>query len=345
MGTRDQVVLVVDDEESTRYALSRLLRADGYTVHVAANGQEALAILAAAPVHLVLSDHDMPGMTGVALLKEVRLRYPRVCRIMLTGNTDLDTVVQSINEGEIYRFIQKPWSNAQLKVTLHFAFETLMLEQALSSERERSERLLLNVLPREIAERLKAGETTIADRYSDVSVLFSDLVGFTELSARLSPSELVKLLDELFTQFDSLAEARGLEKIKTIGDSYLVVAGLPLPRADHAEAIADMALEMTETLRRYDLTMHGEAALQMRIGINSGSAIAGVIGRRKFIYDLWGDTVNTASRMESHGMPGRIQITEATHRLLGSAYISEPRGMVTIKGKGPMSTYWLLSKA
>ncbi len=345
----ERVVLIVDDEEVIRHALERLLKGEGYTVHVAHDGRDALRILESAPVQLVLSDFDMPGMNGVELFQQVRQRWPRILRVMLTGNRDVSTVVRSINEGEIYRFLHKPWENAQLKMMLHFAFETLELEEALSNERERSERLLLNVLPREIADRLKAGETTIADRYSDVSVLFGDLVGFTELSARLSPVRLVALLDEVFSEFDALAEARGLEKIKTIGDAYLVVAGIPVPRPDHAHAIADMALEMAETLRRVGGRIAEEDAggtrLQMRLGVASGPVIAGVIGRRKFIYDLWGDTVNTASRMESHGEAGRVQITEETRALLGDAYRCEPRGGVHIKGKGPMSTYWLIGKS
>jgi adenylate cyclase len=335
----ERAILVADDDEATRHALGRVLRSKGYGVHCASSGSEALAILALRPIPLVISDHDMPEMTGLELLREVRRRFPKVCRIMLTATMDLETVVRAINEGEIYRFIQKPWDNTVLAATVHLAFESLRLEAELAAERARSERLLLNVLPPVIAGRLKAGEATIADSFSDVTILFSDLVGFTELSARMEADALVSLLDEIFSEFDALAEASGLEKIKTVGDAYLVAAGVPTPRADHAPAIAQMAIEMLEALRR--VNDRRGTSLTMRIGVNTGPVVAGVIGRRKFIYDLWGDAVNTASRMESHGHPGRIQITEATRRLVEPRYFTEERGLVDVKGKGPTRTFWL----
>jgi class 3 adenylate cyclase len=199
-------------------------------------------------------------------------------------------------------------------------------------EHERSERLLLNVLPEPVAFRLKREEGVIADRFPEASVLFADIADFTPMSASLPPEEVVELLNEVFSTFDHLAEERGLEKIKTIGDAYMVAAGIPVPRADHCEAIADMALAMLEAC---------DPRIRLRIGIDTGPVIAGVIGRRKFIYDLWGDTVNTASRMESHGIPGQIQVTERVVRALDGAYRLEPRGTVDVKGKGPMAT-WLL---
>jgi class 3 adenylate cyclase len=204
--------------------------------------------------------------------------------------------------------------------------------------RARSERLLLNVLPEPIARRLKASERYIADRFPEVTVLFGDIVGFTPLSQTLSPEELVAALDGVFSAFDDLAERHGLEKIKTIGDAYMVVGGLPLPRDDHAEAVAEMALEMQRVLARHPFA---GAALAMRIGIHTGPAVAGVIGKRKFSYDIWGDTVNTASRMESHGIAGGIQVSEATYQRLSARYELEPRGAVQIKGKGEMTTYLL----
>jgi class 3 adenylate cyclase len=172
---------------------------------------------------------------------------------------------------------------------------------------DRSERLLLNILPRPIAERLKHHPTTIADAHAEVTVLFADIVEFTKFSASILPQRLVEILNDVFSEFDRLAERHGLEKIKTVGDAYMVVGGLPTPRADHAEAVAEMALEMRDALAGYEKTIG--ASLQLRIGIHTGPVVAGVIGRRKFSYDLWGDTVNTASRMESHGLPGVIQVT------------------------------------
>jgi len=210
----------------------------------------------------------------------------------------------------------------------------------LRDEQEKSERLLLNVLPAPIADRLKQGNGIIVDRFDDVSVLFADLVGFTAMSSRTSPEALVTMLDELFSLFDRLAEKHGLEKIKTIGDAYMVVAGIPEPSDDHAAAIARMALDMLDSLHAYSAQHDHE--LTIRIGINTGSVVAGVIGRKKFIYDLWGDTVNTASRMESHGLPGKVHVTEATYERLRDRFDLEPRGEVDIKGKGRMTTYVLV---
>ena len=210
---------------------------------------------------------------------------------------------------------------------------------ALRVQQEQSERLLLNILPEEIANRLKRGDSTIADTFAEVTVLFADIVGFTQLSSRVSPTQLVALLNDIFSTFDNLAERHGLEKIKTIGDAYMVVGGLPIPRPDHAEAIAEMALDMQEAITEFS-NLHNQD-FSIRIGINTGPVVAGVIGIKKFIYDLWGDTVNTASRMESHGKPGSIQVTETTYQQLQEKYSFENRGAIEVKGKGEMTTYLL----
>jgi class 3 adenylate cyclase len=212
----------------------------------------------------------------------------------------------------------------------------------LEAEKQTSERLLLNVLPAPIAARLKHGEGVIVDRFDDVSVLFADIVGFTALSARTSPESLVAMLDDLFTRFDALADRHGLEKIKTIGDAYMVVAGVPEQSADHAIAMARMGLDMQVAIADYARGNAIGADLTIRIGIHSGPVVAGVIGRNKFIYDLWGDTVNTASRMESHGMPSRVHVTEATRAALHGRFECESRGVIDVKGKGPMTTYFLV---
>jgi class 3 adenylate cyclase/HAMP domain-containing protein len=210
----------------------------------------------------------------------------------------------------------------------------------LEAEKQTSERLLLNVLPSPIADRLKHGEGVIVDRFDQVTVLFADIVGFTAISSRTSPEALVSMLNELFSAFDRLAEEYGLEKIKTIGDAYMVVAGIPQARADHAHAMALMAQAMLDAIHAYAERTGGE--LTIRVGLHSGSVVAGVIGTKKFIYDLWGDTVNTASRMESSGLPGRIHVSEATHAHLSSTYDFEPPRQLDIKGKGIMSTYILI---
>ncbi|MEB3279551.1 MAG: adenylate/guanylate cyclase domain-containing protein [Lyngbya sp.] len=213
----------------------------------------------------------------------------------------------------------------------------------LEIEQEKSERLLLNILPEPIAFRLKNKPGTIADNFEEVTVLFADIAGFTQLSAKISPIELVNLLNEIFSEFDQITTQNKLEKIKTIGDAYLVVGGLPKPRRDHAEAIAKSALEMQKKLIEFNQKNHQN--LQIRIGINTGPVVAGVIGAKKFIYDLWGDTVNIASRMESHGIIGEIQVTETTYQHLKDKYKFEKRGLINVKGKGEMSTYLLKGTA
>ena len=210
----------------------------------------------------------------------------------------------------------------------------------LIDEKATSERLLLNVLPAPIAERLKMGEHQIVDRFDAVTVLFADIVGFTSLSSRTSPEKLVTMLNELFSTFDRLAEKHGLEKIKTIGDAYMVVAGIPHPIADHATAMALMGLDMLAAIAEFAAKYDRD--LTIRVGIHTGSVVAGVIGQKKFIYDLWGDTVNTASRMESSGIPGRVHVSEVTAALLAENFELESRGPIEVKGKGTMSTFLLV---
>ena len=204
----------------------------------------------------------------------------------------------------------------------------------------RAEALLLNVLPADIAERLQSDPNSIADHFDDASILFADVVDFTPLSARLDAREVVGLLDRLFTSFDELVDRHEVEKIKTIGDCYMVAAGVPRPRADHAQALAGLAFEMLECARTCN--PEGEHDIRLRIGISSGPVVAGVIGRRRFLYDLWGDTVNMASRMESHGTPDEIQITRATWDLVHGSFVTEPRGLVDVKGKGEVETFRLV---
>ena len=224
-----------------------------------------------------------------------------------------------------------------LSVVIWRSFQSALKQ--LEVEQEKSERLLLNILPESIALRLKNKPETIADNFEEVTVLFADIAGFTQLSAKISPTELVNLLNEIFSEFDQITTQNKLEKIKTIGDAYLVVGGLPKPRRDHAEAIAKLALEMQNKLTEFN--QKHDHNLQLRIGINTGPVVAGVIGAKKFIYDLWGDTVNIASRMESHGIIGEIQVTEATYQRLQDKYKFEKRGLINVKGKGEMSTYLL----
>lgn len=215
-----------------------------------------------------------------------------------------------------------------------------------TSERERArlaaenERLLLNILPEPIAHRLREGEAIIADRFEDVTLMFADIVDFTRMSSRMSPSELVAVLNDVFTVFDDLVAEHGLEKVKTIGDSYMVVGGIPTWSEDHVQRVASMALALAGSVAHIEQA--ARLGIAFRIGIHCGPVVAGVIGTRKFIYDVWGDTVNVASRMESHGIPGRIQVTHAVRERLDGQYRFEPRGLVDIKGKGPLPTWFLL---
>jgi adenylate cyclase len=342
------VVLVVDDNEVNRDLLSRRLQRHGHQIEVAYDGRQALEKMRQQAFDLVLLDIMMPEMNGYEVLEYLKadaaLRHIPV--IMISALDDIESVVRCIELGaEDYLF--KPFNPTLLKARIGACLEKKRLrdqEQAylkqLKEEQEKSERLLLNILPKTIADQLKQSPQIIADNFADVTVLFADIVDFTALSAQLSPRELVELLNEIFSAFDALAEHHGLEKIKTIGDAYLVVGGLPTPNPNHVQAIADMALEMQSKITQ--IPTH--RPLRMRIGIHTGAVGAGVIGTTKFTYDLWGDTVNTASRMESLGLPGKIQVTATTYERLRDQYLFEERGAIDVKGKGEMVTYFLLGK-
>lgn len=288
----------------------------------------ALAVLAS----LVLADR---------MVRPIRVLQAGATRI---GAGALDERIE-VRTGDELEALADEFNQMTGKLREYYATLEAKVEERtreLSEEREKSERLLLNVLPRTIAERLKAGEEPIADAFPETTVLFADIVDFTGISARVSPEQMVGMLNGVFTEFDRLAAKHGLEKIKTIGDCYMVVGGLPEPRPDHAEAVAEMALEIQEALRPRRAPTGDR--LRVRVGINTGPAVAGVIGTAKFAYDLWGDAVNTASRMESHGLPEGIQVTEATYLRLKDKYAFESRGMIDVKGKGPMATYLLLGR-
>lgn len=340
-------ILVVDDNASNRDLLSRRLAREGHRVTVAENGASALATLAAEDFDLVLLDLVMPGMSGFEVL--CRLKADERCRhlpaIMISALDELDSAVRCVEAGA-EDYLPKPFNPVVLRARINASLDRKRLrdrEQAilaeLRAEKERSEALLLNILPRQIVERMRRGETVIADHVKAATILFSDIVEFTSLSAELPADATVALLGEVFSRFDALAARHGLEKIKTIGDGYMVAGGVPEQRDDHAVAVAAMAVAMLDAVENL-----GEAAsrpLRLRIGLHTGPLIAGVLGTHKFVYDVWGDTVNTAKRMESYGQPGRIHISAATREALGGSFRYEPRGAVEIKGKGPMETYFL----
>lgn len=349
------LVLVVDDNEMNRDLLSRRLQRQGHKIVMAENGKQALEQLQSQPFDLILLDVMMPEMNGYQVLEHLKadaaLRHIPV--IMISALDDIDSVVRCIELGaEDYLF--KPFNPILLKARIGACLEKKRLrdqEQAflkqIQTEQEKVERLLLNILPQPIADRLKQGQHTIADNFAEVTVLFADIVNFTHLSATLAPTELVQLLNQIFSAFDHLVERYGLEKIKTIGDAYMAVGGLPTPRTDHAEAIAEMALDMQQAITQFTFPQAESAAhqpLKIRIGIHTGPVGAGVIGTTKFAYDLWGDTVNTASRMEFHSLPGQIQVSTATYEFLKHKYLFEPRGTIEVKGKGAMATYFLIGR-
>jgi len=251
-------------------------------------------------------------------------------------------------------FVSKPFELAEVLIRVYnmlelrlLHLETKKLYDRIVAEQKVSDRLLLNVLPHSIAERLKGRpEVTansfteiIADSFAEVAVLFADIVEFTKFSEGVSAEVLVEVLNDIFTRFDDIADKRGLEKIKTIGDAYMAAAGLPIPVVDPTIRAAHMALDMIEEIDRYN--EHSLYKLKVRIGIDTGAVVAGVIGKHKFLYDLWGDVVNTASRMESHGMAGRIQVTDSTRQRLSEPFMLEKRGAIDVKGKGEVHTWFL----
>jgi class 3 adenylate cyclase len=343
-------ILVVDDNRMNRLKLSRGLEQQGHTLALAENGQQALEMIQAQPFDLMLLDIVMPEMDGYQVLEHMKrdsaLRDIPV--IVISALDEMESVVKCIKMGA-EDYLPKPFDPVLLKARIEACLEKKRLrdqEQAylrqLQVEREKSELLLLNILPKPIAERLKQGESIIADSFVEVTVLFADIVGFTSLSTHMLATELIVLLNEIFCAFDQLANYHDLEKIKTIGDAYMVVGGLPTPRSDHAEAIAEMALDIQSVIAQFKAD--NDKSLSMRIGVHTGPVVAGVIGKQKFSYDLWGDTVNIAHRMESHGLSGHIQVTATTYERLRDKYLFEERGMIEVKGKGEMMTYFLLGR-
>jgi len=340
-------LLVVDDNEMDRDMLSRRLERQGHTVAVADSGPQALDLLKSHSFDLVLLDVMMPDMNGYQVLEHLKsdhaLRHIPV--IMLSALDEMDSVVRCIELGA-EDYLPKPFDPVMLRARTGACLEKKRLRdqevfylKQIQKEKKRADDLLLNILPGPVAERLKEGEKNIADSFNEVTVLFSDIVGFTNLSQTVSPRQLVDFLNKIFSGFDELSEKHNLEKIKTIGDAYMVVGGLPIPRVDHAEAIADMALDMQKFITQFN--EENNIDVEIRVGINSGPVVAGVVGTKKFLYDIWGDAVNTAARMESYGEGGRIHITSETHLILRDKYEFEDRGIIDVKGKGNMHTYFL----
>lgn len=368
-------IICVDDEvvvlESLIEQLKRNLSSfDIFEIEAAESAEEALDVIEEfeeenIEVALVISDHIMPKMKGDELLISIHKKYPNILTIMMTGQADVGAVGNAVNEANLYRYISKPWEETDLILTVKEALRSYVQDRRLEEQnqelralnesleqkvrertaelraaQEKSDQLLLNILPQKIAAQLKKGEDVIAEHFPSTTILFADIVNFTPLASELSPQELINLLNKIFSEFDALVDFYGLEKIKTIGDSYMVAGGVPIPMDNHVSQMADLALAFNDKIKHFSALQ--KRPFQMRIGINTGSVIAGVIGTKKFVYDLWGDAVNVASRMESLGEPGKIHVTEAVAKALeGDRHILTERGEIEVKGKGRMKTYWL----
>jgi len=352
-------VLVVDDSRMMRAGLTRSLKQLGFTnIFEAVDGQDAINKLLDMPFDLMLLDMEMPELNGMQVLAAMNLnpKLGDVPVIVISGNDEIEKAVQCIEAGA-EDYLTKPPHQTLLRARVttslekkrlrdldKLRFQQLQAEKELVElEKEKSERLLLNILPGAIAGRLKQGEKTIANGHATVSVMFADLCGFTALSRKTNPADLVSMLNGIFTAFDTIVERHGVEKIKTIGDCYMMVGGLPTHRDDHAQVVAAAALEMVEALDK--LNAQNGTELKMRVGIHTGPVVAGVIGKIKFTYDLWGDTVNVASRMESSGMPGMVHLSEQTQEALQGHFIVEERGFVECKGLGQVKTFFLKGHA
>ncbi len=333
-------LLIVDDTPTNLEILVDFFSEQGFDVFVAMDGESAIEQIPHARPELILLDVMMPGIDGFETCRRLKAdeETADIPIIFMTALTDTVDKVKGFSAGAV-DYVTKPIQHEEVlaRVTTHLKLRRL--QQHLEEKEREADRLLLNVLPQSIVNQLKQEGTVAAESFSDVSVLFADIVGFTGFSANQDPKILIEVLNALFSSFDNLVEALKLEKIKTIGDCYMVVGGAPTHRSDHSRAIAELALGIKEEVLKYN-DKH-QMTFAVRIGINSGPVVAGVIGTKKFSYDLWGDTVNVASRMESYGLPNEIQVTDKSYEQLRDTYAFEDRGEIEVKGKGKIKTYLL----
>ena len=340
-------ILVVDDNASNRDLLARQLTRDGHAVETVASGREALALTAERAFDLILLDVMMPEMSGYEVLSTLK-HDPHTVEIpviMISALDEIDSIVRCIEAGAV-DYLPKPFAPAILRARIRASLENKLLrdrERAMMREiqiaKERNETLLLSILPRAVVERINEGAAMVADHIPEATIIFADIVNFTPFSGNLSPTDVVGVLNKIFSAFDRLVDQYGAEKIKTIGDGYMVAVGIPEPCEDHAAIAARLSLRMLETFDA--IRSEIDAPIQLRIGIHIGPAIAGVIGERKFAYDIWGTTVNIASRMESHGLPDRVHVSKMVADRLEGQFSFVPRGAIDVKGAGLMETFWL----
>jgi adenylate cyclase len=332
-STPSSRILIVEDTPANIQTLTATLKERGYQISVATNGRQALDIVGKVRPDLILLDVMMPEMDGFETCRRLKAseQWRQIPVIFLTAKTDTADIVKGFELGAV-DYVAKPFNAHELlaRVNTHLTIDRLHRE---------NERLLLNILPAPIAERLKSGDEHIADKFAEVTALFADIVEFTKLAASMAAPSLVEWLNDLFTRFDLAANELGIEKIKTIGDAYMAVCGLPEVCEDHSERVLQLAQRLIRIAREF--SAERGTSLHLRIGVNAGPVVAGIIGRRKFIYDLWGDTVNVASRMESHGVADAIQVTRPVFERLHDRYSFEARGSIEVKGKGQVEA-WLL---
>jgi len=347
-------ILIVDDLAANVTLLEQMLRGAGYVTITSTRDPLAVSELHRQNHYdLILLDLMMPGMDGFQVMEGLKQIEAGGYLPVLVITAQPEQKLHALQAGA-KDFVGKPFDLAEVLARVRNMIEVRLLhleakrlyDEVMAAQR-RTEQLLLNVLPAAVAQSLKGHADITADSFPkivaetfpEVTVLFADIVGFTKFSEGLSAEVLVGLLNDLFTQFDGIADRHGLEKIKTTGNTYMAAAGLPVPVADHAVRAAHMALDLLAVMDRFN--QQSLFKLQLRIGLNSGTIVAGVVGRRKFHYDLWGEVVNTASYMESNGLPGRIQVTDATRQRLGEPFVFEARGVIDVTGRGQMNTWFL----
>ena len=368
-------VLYVDDEENNLNSFRAALRRH-YNIFTALNGEEGMEILSKNDIHVVVTDQRMPHMTGVQFLQHIPGDQDNI-RIILTGFSDMESIIEAINTGKVYRYITKPWDKDELKITIDNAIETVMLrrnnkelilrlqeyneqleekvhlrtleiekqKQIIEAAKAQSDSLLLNILPDEIAEELKKFGKSYARKHEQVSVLFSDIKGFTSIAEKLTPVKLVTQLDEVFGAFDNIIAKYGMEKIKTIGDAYMCACGLPLSDKDNAVKAVKAGLDMQHFIKEFGLAnkIQNLPVFEVRIGIHTGPLVAGVVGLKKFAYDIWGDTVNLASQMEQQSEPEKVNISGDTYELIKNSFQCAYRGKIETKNRGPVDMYFVIA--
>jgi class 3 adenylate cyclase len=366
-------ILYVDDEENNLNSFRAALRRD-YNVFTALSGEEGMEILSRTDIHVVITDQRMPHMTGVQFLQRIPGDQDNI-RIILTGFTDMDSIIEAINTGKVYRYIKKPWDKDELKITIDNAVETVMLrrnnkkliyelqvnneqlelkvqqrtreierqKEIIETAKAQSDSLLLNILPDEIAEELKKFGKSYARKHNQVSVLFSDIKGFSFMAETLTPVKLVTQLDEVFGAFDNIIAKYDMEKIKTIGDAYMCACGLPLPDQENAIKAVKAGMDMQRFINEFGLAnkIQNLPVFEVRIGIHTGPLVAGVVGLKKFAYDIWGDTVNLASRMEQHSEAGKVNISGETYQLIKDQFRCTYRGRIETKSKPDVEMYFV----